>query len=61
MGEGIPFRDLGFNSLEQLIESSDLLALERHGSDTYVIAARSAKSSHISELVSHQKSAKAKS
>lgn len=60
MGEWIPFRELGFNSLEQLIESSKLLALERHGSNTYVVAARSEKSSHISELVSHQKSAKSK-
>ncbi|XP_019769660.2 tudor domain-containing protein 7B isoform X1 [Dendroctonus ponderosae] len=58
VGDPIPFKNLGFQSLEGLIKSFPDLDLKKQGNVTYAVAKQSEKSAHISELISNQKSPK---
>ncbi|KAL1502595.1 hypothetical protein ABEB36_007716 [Hypothenemus hampei] len=61
MGENIPFRKLGFNSLEELINESDVIKLVKDRNEPYVVVKQSEKSAHITKLVSSQKTPKSRS
>lgn len=60
MGKRIPYKKIGFNSLEALLKSESSLMIKKIDGDTFVDAHQSEKSSHISDLVRKQKSSKPK-
>ncbi|XP_057667390.1 tudor domain-containing protein 7 isoform X1 [Diorhabda carinulata] len=59
MGEGIPFRDVGYKSLEEFLKSAQTLKVFRNNKgDIVVDAETSAQSAHIVEMVQKQKTPK---
>lgn len=60
IGEQIPYRKLGFNNLQEFINSEPSLIIKTKNSEIFVDAQRSEKSSHISDLVQKQKAPKKK-
>jgi len=55
-GGRIPFRQLGFSSLEALLQSSGKFTIKNYGGDTIVQALASNKTQHLTELIKKQKS-----
>lgn len=60
MGQRIPYKKIGFNSLEALLKSESSLMIKKIDGDIFVDAHRSEQSSHISDLVQKQKGSKHK-
>lgn len=59
MGEGIPFRALGYRSLEEFLKSAKTLKVFRNNNGEIVVDAEtSAQSAHIAEMVQKQKAPK---
>lgn len=58
VGDRIPYKNLGFQTLEDLIKSSPDLDLKKQGNVIYAVAKQSEKSAHITKLISNQKSPK---
>ncbi|KAK2584964.1 hypothetical protein KPH14_002552 [Odynerus spinipes] len=57
IGENIPFRKLGFQSLDAFLKSIPGIRLTNKGGQTYVEALPTEKSCHLTKLVSNQKTA----
>uniref|UniRef100_A0A2S2PIN6 Tudor domain-containing protein 7 n=1 Tax=Schizaphis graminum TaxID=13262 RepID=A0A2S2PIN6_SCHGA len=55
-GERIPFRQLGFPSLEALLQSSGKFNIQNYGSGTIVQALGTSKTQHLTDLIKKQKS-----
>lgn len=55
-GEQIPYRNLGFLSLEDLLLSSKKFAIQNHGGVNVVQALANNKTQHLTELIKKQKS-----
>jgi len=55
-GERIPFRQLGFSSLETLIQSSGKFTIQNYGGSVIVQALATSKTQHLTELIKKQKS-----
>ncbi|KAF7386779.1 hypothetical protein HZH66_011231 [Vespula vulgaris] len=60
IGENIPYRRLGYQSLEAFLKSISGIKITNKGGQTYVEALPNEKSSHLSKLISQQKSANKK-
>ncbi|XP_043486292.1 tudor domain-containing protein 7 isoform X2 [Polistes fuscatus] len=58
IGENIPYRKLGYQSLEAFVKSISGIKIVNKGRQTYVEALPNEKSSHLSKLVSRQKTRK---
>lgn len=58
IGENIPYRKLGYQSLEAFLKSITDIKIVNKGRQTYVEALPNDKSSHLSKLVSRQKTRK---
>ncbi|XP_022167500.1 tudor domain-containing protein 7-like isoform X3 [Myzus persicae] len=55
-GERIPFRQLGFSSLETLLQSSGKFIIKNNGGGAIVQALATSKTQHLTELIKKQKS-----
>jgi len=55
-GERIPFRQLGFSSLETLLQSSGKFTIQNYGGGAIVQALATNKTQHLTELIKKQKS-----
>lgn len=55
-GERIPFRQLGFSSLETLLQSSGKFKIQNYGGGAIVQALATSKTQHLTELIKKQKS-----
>lgn len=55
-GDKIPFRKLGFSSLENLLQSSGKFSIKNYGGNVIVQALVSSKTQHLTELIKKQKS-----
>lgn len=55
-GEQIPYRSLGFSSLEDLLFSSGKFTIQNHGGVKIVQALATNKTQHLTELIKKQKS-----
>lgn len=55
-GERIPFRQLGFPSLEALLQSSGKFDIQNYGGNAIVKALSTSKTQHLTELIKKQKS-----
>jgi len=55
-GERIPFRELGFSSLEDLLQSSGKFKIQNNGGVATVQALATSKTQHLTELIKKQKS-----
>lgn len=60
MGDSIPFRSLGYSSLEQLIRTVPDLKITSIGNELYIDVKPDEKTMHITKLVRGQKSSKKK-
>ncbi|XP_050522077.1 uncharacterized protein LOC126894827 [Daktulosphaira vitifoliae] len=56
IGERIPFKKLGFPSIEALIQSSDNFYIQSRGGVSVVHAVANEKTQHLNELIQRQKS-----
>lgn len=55
-GERIPFKQLGFSSLENLLQSSEKFKIQNYGGAVIVQALATSKTQHLTELIKKQKS-----
>ncbi|XP_025206964.1 tudor domain-containing protein 7B isoform X2 [Melanaphis sacchari] len=55
-GERIPFKQLGFPSLEALLQSSKKFNIQNYGGNAIVKAVGNSKTQHLTELIKKQKS-----
>lgn len=55
-GERIPFKSLGFSSLETLLLSSGKFIIQNRGGDKIVQALTTNKTQHLTDLIKKQKS-----
>ncbi|XP_060876676.1 uncharacterized protein LOC132949690 isoform X1 [Metopolophium dirhodum] len=55
-GERIPLRQLGFSSLETLLQSSGKFTIQNYGGGAIVQALATSKTQHLTELIKKQKS-----
>ncbi|KAF7287644.1 hypothetical protein GWI33_005992 [Rhynchophorus ferrugineus] len=58
IGTKIPFRDLGFKTLDDFLKSEETFHLSKKGSDLYLTAEVSEKTAHIADMVAKQKAKK---
>lgn len=58
---GIPFRQLGYRSLEDFLRSTDAVRISQRNGQLIVEASSNEKTQHITNMVARQKTSKPKS